>query len=602
LSVTTTPIDINKATEGMIYEKNVRIRTRDGSYVMANVFRPDTDEPVPALIGASPYGKDMHTQHGYPDVWDDMLEQIPSLGDHSTLSLHTWETNDPEVWVPWGYACVRVDLPGAGKSPGRLDPLSPNEANATYDAIEWVAAQPWSNGKVSMTGISYLSMIQWRVAALRPPHLTCIAVWEGCGDWYRDWNRHGGILNTSLPAWMGMQNLRLQHGNAQTHLRDLDDPDALISGTESLSEEELRANRLDCITEIRNRELDEQWWEDRRGDYSQIDIPILSAANWGGQGLHLRGNLEGFTQSASTEKWLEFHGGDHRVAYYLPEKQQLQKDFFDHYLKGIDNGWPDRPRVLMDVRHADGRFTPRDENEWPLERTKWTRWHLDAEKLTLAEQVPDAAADVSYRGMGEGPVFRIGPFEEEIEITGPVVADLHVSSSTEDMDLFTTIRVLDPNGDEVTFLGSGEPAVPIAQGWLRASHRKTDPERSLPWRPWHTHDKLQKLTPGEIYHVQVEIWATCLAIPAGYTLELLVEGRDFVREIGGEDKLYAALGRKFTDGAGDGNDRSGIFRGSGAYLHTDSVDRPREVFDGTNTMHTGKDHPSFLLVPIIPKA
>jgi putative CocE/NonD family hydrolase len=198
-----TTIDMEQALQGIHYGKNVPIPTRDGSYVSANIFRPDTTEQVPALLCYSIYAKDLHEQDGFPEIWADMLERLPNIFEHSTCSLHTHETNDPEIWCPWGYACVRVDVPGAGKSPGFLDPFSPAEARAGYDAVEWIAAQPWSNGKVGMTGISYLAIAQWRVATEQPPHLAAIVPWEGVSDYYRDWNRHGGSSARSSPAGTG---------------------------------------------------------------------------------------------------------------------------------------------------------------------------------------------------------------------------------------------------------------------------------------------------------------------------------------------------------------------------------------------------------------
>jgi putative CocE/NonD family hydrolase len=214
-----TVLDLERALQGMVYEKNVSIPTRDGSYVSGNVFRPETTEPVPALLCYSIYAKDLHEQDGFPEIWAEMLEHLPNMSEHSTLSLHTHETNDPEVWVPWGYACVRVDVPGAGKSPGTLDPFSRAEARAGYDAVEWIAEQPWCNGKVGMTGISYLAIAQWHVASEQPPHLAAIVPWEGVSDFYRDWARHGGMLSTFFSGWYAMQAVRLQHGNSASWSR-----------------------------------------------------------------------------------------------------------------------------------------------------------------------------------------------------------------------------------------------------------------------------------------------------------------------------------------------------------------------------------------------
>lgn len=119
------------------------------------------------------------------------------------------------------------------------------------------------------------------------------------------------------------------------------------------------------------------------------------------------------------------------------------------------------------------------------------------------------------------------PFEHETEFTGPVVLRLWVSSTTTDLDVFAVLRVYDPEGKERTFIGAHEP-VPMALGWLRASHRKTDPGLSLPYRPWHTHDEIQKLQPGEVVPLDVEIWPTSMVFPRGWSLTLTVQGHDFV--------------------------------------------------------------------------
>ena len=594
-----TTINLAEALRGITFEKNVRIPTGD-SYVMANVFRPQTDDPVPALLAVSPYGKDLHTKDGFPEIWQEMLDHLPNIDEHSTLSLHTWETNDPEIWVPNGYACVRLDVPGAGKSPGKLDCYSPIESQATYDAIEWAAAQPWCNGKVALMGISYLAIIQWRVASQQPPHLTAICPWEGEFDYYREWARHGGILsNTFSELWWPTQVLALQHGDADGPHRDFDDG-APMGGPDALSRDELAANRIDLIQEFRDRELDGQWYRDRSGDYDKITVPILSAANWGGQGLHARGNFEGFTQSASTEKWLRVHGGNHRDAFYLPDGEALQKQFFDYYLRGQDNGWPDRAPVMLKVRQIDDSYVERDEQEWPLARTQWTKFHLDLEAGALRSEPPAQSTARSYPGLGRGLSFRTDPFPEQTEITGPVAAKLWVSSSTEDMDIFATLRAFAPDGTEATFAGSVEPQGPVTQGWLRVSHRKLDSTRSTEWRPWHTHDTLEKMTPNEIYEVRVEIWPTSLVIPAGYTLELLIEGKDFARDEMEQDPTYTQLVERMSAFAG-GADWSDLFRGCGLFLHNDPTDRPAEVFGGDNTLHAGGEHDAWIMLPIIPQ-
>src|SRR6266487_759615 len=257
---------------------------------------------------------------------------------------------------------------------------------------------------------------------------------------------------------------------------------------------------------------------------------MLSADNWGGQGLHPRGNFEAFTQAASGQKWLEVHGLEHWTHFYTDYGVGLQKRFFEHFLKGGDSGWDRQPRVQLQVRHVGARFVERAESEWPLARTRWTKHYLDPAGHGLTREAAAAPGTVEYEALGHGVTFRTPPLAEETEITGPMAARLFVSSTTEDADLFLVVRVLDPGGAEVTFQGALDPNTPVAQGWLRASHRKLDPRRSLPYRPYHAHDERQPLTPGQVYELDVEIWPSCIVVPAGYRVALTVRGRDYEYE------------------------------------------------------------------------
>ena len=174
-----------------------------------------------------------------------------------------------------------------------------------------------------------------------------------------------------------------------------------------------------------------------------------------------------------------------------------------------------------------------------------------------------------------------------------MAAKLYVSSSTEDMDIFATVQAFAPDGTEVTFPGASEPAAPIAQGWLRVSHRKLDPERSRPWQPYHTHDEEQKLVPEQVYEVDVEIWPGQVVLPQGYTIGLRIEGKDFARPRPG------ILGW-IRDFIMDDILHLNIQTGSGFFLHNHPEDRPKDVYGGSNAIHTGGEHPSYLLIPVIP--
>jgi uncharacterized protein len=568
--------------DGMVIEWDAGIRMDDGVVLRADVFRPTVPGPHPVILSYGPYAKGLPFQEGYPDQWRRLSEGHPEVLRGSTGRYQNWEVVDPEKWVPDGYACVRVDSRGAGRSPGFLDPFCARETRDLFLCIEWAGQQAWSNGKVGLLGISYYAINQWHVAALQPPHLAAICPWEGAADWYRDMTRHGGIVCTFWDNWMKKQVITVQHGRGDRGARDPNTGQP-VAGPETLSDEALAAQRADLRRAILSHPLDDPYHRERSPDWSRITVPLLSAGNWGGHGLHLRGNIEGFVRAASREKWLEVHGGEHWTEFYTDYGRGLQRRFFDHYLKGVPNGWERQPRVLLQIRQVD-RFVPRTEDAWPIPRTRWTRFYLDAASKTLAPQPASRTGAVEYDALGDGATFSTPPLAQDTEITGPAGATLFVSSSTEDADLFAVLRVFDPRGREVDFQGALDPHTPVGQGWLRASHRRLDPSLSTEWRPYHSHDRVEPLVPGRVYELVVEIWPTCLVVPRGHRIALTLLGKDFER---------AGAGLQMKSFANE-------MRGSGPFLHNDPEDRPAAVFGGRHTIHTGQAHPSSLLLPVIP--
>src|ERR671916_262942 len=554
----------------------------DGVVLRADVFRPAGDGRHPVILSYGPYAKGLAFQEGYPNQWERMVSQHPDVAAGSSNRFQNWEVVDPEKWVPDGYVCVRVDSRGAGRSPGRLDPFSPRETADLAACIEWAATQPWSSGKVGLNGISYYAMNQWHVAARRPRGLTAMCAWEGASDWYRDATRHGGILCTFFGNWYGMQVTTVQNGLGS---RGPVNPNTgeEACGPETLTDDELATRRADFAADVAAHALDDDYHRARSGDWERIDVPLLSAGNWGGHGLHLRGNVEGFVRSASSQKWLELHGLEHWTHFYTDYGVGLQKRFFGHFLKGEDTGWDTQPPVLLQVRHADGSFKERGEAEWPPARTRWTRMYLHADGSALAPAAPAAEGSVAFEALGDGATFSTPPLDDEIEITGPLAAKLFVSSSTRDADLFCVVRVFDPDGREVVFQGALDPHTPVAQGWLRVSHRRLDPELSTEYRPYHPHDEAEPLTPGEVYAADVEIWPTCVVVPAGHRIALTVRGRDYEYPGGG-----ARIGSFKNE-----------LKGCGPFLRDDPQDRPADVFGGTTTLHTGPEQEAYLLLPIL---
>ena len=564
---------------------DVPIAMDDGLVLRADVYRPDERAPAPrkhpALLSYGPYGKGLAFQEGYKTAWEIMARENPDALAGSSNRYQNWEVVDPEKWVPEGYACIRVDSRGAGRSPGYLCHNNARETRDIYACIEWTAQQPWCSGKVGMNGISYYASNPWRAAALQPPHLAAICAWEGWNDAYRDANRHGGIITTFRKNWQDMQVKTVQHGVGERGKKNPNTGE-LVCGPETLSEEQLANNREDMWAELLQREMDGPYYRERSADLSKVKVPLLTAANWGGQGLHTRGNFEGFMRSASQQKWLEVHGGSHWAPFYTEYGRQLQLDFFDHFLKGKDNGWNRTSRVLLNVRSPRERFMLRSENEWPLARTRWTHFYLDPERMELAREPVKSSRTLGYDAMGEGLTFSTPPLRGETELTGPSALRLFLSSSTVDADLFIVLRVFDPAGKEVVFQGALDPHTPIGQGWLRASHRGLDRERSRPYRPWHRHDEKQPLQPGEVVELDIEIWPTCIVVPPGYRLALTIRGKDYEYE--GEAATLSNMKHPM--------------KGCGPFVHDDPVDRPPQVFGGKLTLHF--DRQPFLLLPIIP--
>ena len=569
--------------DGMRIDWDVPITMDDGLVLRTDVFRPPVDGQYPVILAYGPYAKGLAFQEGYPSAWQRMVAEHPDVAHGSTNLYQSWEVVDPEKWVPDGYVCVRVDSRGAGRSPGVIDHFSPRETRDFYLCIEWAGVQPWSSGKVGLNGISYYGINQWHVASLQPPHLAAMCIWEGAADWYRDMTHHGGILSTFWANWYDMQVKTVQYGLGERGPRSRATGE-LVCGDVTLSDQELYENRANFGDEILAHPLDDDYHKARSPVWDKVTVPFLSAANWGGQGLHPRGNFEGFVRAASQYKWLEAHGLEHWTHFYTDYGVRQQKRFFDHFLKGADNGWLERPAVQLQVRHVD-RFVERQENEWPIARTQWTKFHLDPAGHSLAREPCTQQSALSSDAMGEGLSFVSEPMADETEITGPLMARLCVSSSTSDADLFLVFRVFTPDLREVVFVGAIDPHTPVAQGWLRASHRKLDEKLTTPYRPYHTHDAPQPLEPEEIVTLDIELWPTSIVVPAGYRLALTVRGRDY--------EWAKTTGAKLSNFKNE-------LRGCGPFLHDDPRDRPAGVFGARTTLHFGVGCEAWVQVPVIP--
>jgi predicted acyl esterase len=264
----------------------------------------------------------------------------------------------------------------------------------------------------------------------------------------------------------------------------------------------------------------------------------------------------------------------------------LQKRFFDHFLKGIDNGWDKEPPVLLHVRRAfSSEFEDRKESAWPLPKTKWTKLFLEAVDGIavpgMSWQPPSKWSKLSFAALGQPLTFLSPPLEKDTEVTGPLAAKIFASSSTTDMDLFIAFQAY-KDGKEIDFPGAVDLRTPLSHGWLRASHRKLDLSKSLPYRPYHSHDELQPLEPGKVYELDVEIWPTNIILPKGSQIALQIGGKDFERLLPPTQPNQPWSMRPLS-----------------ICTHTHAEDRPKSIFGGETTIFTGGETPSYFLLPFI---
>ena len=342
--------------DSIVIEKDVAVPMRDGARLLADVFRPQGDARVPAILNLGPYQKDK--------LWvpPDTLEEEPN-------PYMNWETVNPLWWVPRGYAAVRLDGRGSGKSQGQCEPWSLAESVDFYDAIEWAAAQPWCNGKVGLSGISYFAINQWFAANQQPPSLKAIIPWEGFADLYRDALYHGGILNVFMTNWFTAHLMHHTQGRASQQI-----PNAWAINTMHF----WLSNNLDSGA-----------FHGAQAQWDKITVPMFSVGNWTGFGLHLRGNTEAFMRAASKHKKLRIHTGSHVHPFYTEEGRADQLRFLDYWLKGVDNGVMNEPPVKLAIRKGHDEIEWRHENEWPLARTQWTKFYFDLTKADGAGALVD---------------------------------------------------------------------------------------------------------------------------------------------------------------------------------------------------------------------
>ena len=491
--------------EGVLVDRDVEVTLRDGVKIYVDVHRPvgeAGEEDLPAILAWSNYGK---RANGGENAF------VPGVPEGAVSNMTKFEGPDPVYWCARGYAIINTDGRGCGNSEGNQSIWSDQDGRDGYDVVEWAAAQPWSNGRVGMAGNSSLAISQWYVAAEQPPHLACIAPWEGLTDMFREFVTNNGIPAPGFVSFV----YTIFRGPGY-----IDDPVAMLSEYPFIN----------------------GYWKSHMPRLEDVKVPAYVCAGW--SHIHLLGTLNAWRRISSENKWLRIHREFEWPDAYAWQNMEDLRRFFDRYLKGVRNGWEATPPVRLEVMDAyDHDFqVNRPEREYPPARTEYRKLYLDAANAALSPAPVASVSKAAYDATEGETAFDI-TFDEDTEITGSMKVRLWVETEGHDeMDLFVTVMKLDENGEWLPTLVMGLPH-PGAPGNLRVSRRELDEELSTDIQPVQAHRSEQKLKPGEVVPVDIAIYPTSKIWHKGQRLRLRIAGR-YIRENWFEPFAWA------TDNAG----------------------------------------------------
>ena len=577
--------EVRRHVSGIRRFRDVMIPLGNGSHVFADVFRPDRPGKFPVIMNCGVYGRAFH-HHSIcgPTDFEEHEEEEDRYfdGNPEGLLYENHETVNTVDWVPHDYVVIRVDGPGTGRSPGRLAPWGFATAKAYHDAIEWAGEQPWSNGHVGLWGMSYYAMTQHAVASLQPKHLKAMIAIGTDVDLYEELVYTGGVLNEEFfPVWFRAGVLPAVCGTP--------DPVDFMAIARGAPFKDSDPERIFGPTS-------EVFMSP---DMSAVRVPLWAVAcTTHPAHFHQLGGSEAYLATRTTDKKIDFWE-DWFTRSYTAASIADHRAFFDHWLKGVDNGIMDKPPVRLEIRAGDGSSFVLEENEWPIERTRYVKWFLDASASswagdewrddfrTLSLTPPEERGEAAYSAevplesrTGPSPAlmpvkppaallawktglsFVSDPLEEDMVFAGYSKVTLWVASTSEDMDLFVSLRVIDENDRLVDHagpvtIGMSTRNFPLAKGWLKVSHRKRDETRSTAYTVKHTHLRADHapLRDGEIVPVEVEIIPSTALLRKGYRIRLDIQpfdgfdhgsrhGYDPSYHDGAQNMIYTGPGRE----------------------------------------------------------
>ena len=515
---------VSQPTHGMRVDRGVTLAARDGTLLACDVYRPQALGRFPALLSYSHYGKDL--QH----VTGKRAPLSPLIGNGGL------EAGDSEFFVTRGYVHVIADARGSGDSAGEYCYQGLNEQTDGYDIIEWMGVQPWCDGNCGMLGMSYFAVMQYMVAAQQPPHLKAIVPYEALTDRYRQSVYHGGLLNEGFwHQWWGHVSVDGMRPLSYDYLSEeeiasrvsalMETPEVTHSPYLHIQLKYPRKNPLLFGWLLEPFDGPFYWERSPNRMFDKIRIPTFLATRWTSWAVHLAGAFEAYENIDAPKKLLIMET-ESRLGPLRPwtDHHDLILRWYDHWLKGNDTGFMHEPPIRLLIK---GRNVYRDEHEWPLARTRWTRLHLAAEGRLAADAdarhgsaVFENDPDLPPGKLPPGVTFQTVPFERETEITGPVALQFHASLNQPDATWVVTLRDVAPDGNFRV----------LTKGWLRASQRELDPARSKPYRPYQRHARKEALQPERSHTYAVEIRETSNVFLPGHSLALDIRGQDSTAE------------------------------------------------------------------------
>lgn len=555
-------------------ERDIYVKMRDGIKSAVDIYRPDAEGKFPALLSMSPYSKDVQ-----------MLELPRGYGMN-----YEWaniEAGDTEFWVSRGYVHVIADVRGTGLSEGEFCGwFSMKEQEDGYDLVEWIAAQPWCNGNVGMLGISWFAVIQYLVAAQQPPHLKAINPHDGWGDLYRDTVYHGGMFS---PAWTAKLRRMIYARNSVPASRAMYGEEELKRLVEKMKNTEpfnkstylmgtLIAPEHDPPTfDFMLHPLDGPFYWERSAytKYDKIKTPTFLGSEMHAYpvAMHLPGAFSAYAGIKAPKKLVIRPIVQERPFFEFHEEILR---WFDYWLKDIDTGIMDEPPIKLWVRGAEEW---RYEHEWPLPATKWMKYYLGADNSLKREAAPtteESPDSFNYQPImpvitdiaplepfkPEYLAYTTEAFTKDTLVIGPIALYLYASISSDDASWIVKLKDVSPDGTEFV----------LTRGWLKASHRELDKDKSQPWQPYHPHTRSIPVVPGEINEYAIDIRPIGTLFKAGHKIKLEIWGCDYPLPEDGKDLTLN-------------------------YPMFSHLPNPKET---VHTIYHTPQYPSYILLPVIP--